>query len=258
VCRVNITYVSDLPIEGDAVKFFLPTFIAPRYTSWRAGADPVGGSGTLRIRDGLAIAVACTTASAITALASSTHAITVQHQPGQAVAIVTLTGPVTHLDKDFELLITTAAPHQPRVIVETHATHGPAAVLTLAPQFDIGQSPCELIFLIDRSGSMAGSKMEQAARAMQLFLRSLPTTCYFNILGVSARFTSFLLLREGVVGVGGGAAAARVHAHFRGCAQASGRASCSCSPARSSMRRAAWLRPRRTSAPCAPTWAAPS
>jgi hypothetical protein len=109
LCAVSITYVAELPVAGDAVKFFLPTFVAPRYHT-ASEHDPLPDAGGPithfpKNAEGLTISVAATMAAAITAVVSPTHAITVTHAAGEATALITLAGPATHLDKDFELLV---------------------------------------------------------------------------------------------------------------------------------------------------------
>ena len=46
----------------------------------------------------------------------------------------------------------------------------------------------EYIFLIDRSGSMSGGKMQRAKSSLLLFLKSLPTDCFFNVIGFGSKF----------------------------------------------------------------------
>ncbi|VDL99069.1 unnamed protein product [Schistocephalus solidus] len=48
----------------------------------------------------------------------------------------------------------------------------------------------EVIFLIDRSGSMSGKNIMQAKESLLLFLKSLPTDCRFQIVGFGTTFSA--------------------------------------------------------------------
>jgi Mg-chelatase subunit ChlD len=48
--------------------------------------------------------------------------------------------------------------------------------------------PCEYIFLIDRSGSMSGQRINLAVEALTLFVHSIPYGSMFNIVSYGSSF----------------------------------------------------------------------
>ena len=48
--------------------------------------------------------------------------------------------------------------------------------------------PSEFIFLVDCSGSMCGANIQNASDALVLFIKSLPVTCYFNVIAFGSTF----------------------------------------------------------------------
>ncbi|CAG8596183.1 18810_t:CDS:2 [Rhizophagus irregularis] len=48
----------------------------------------------------------------------------------------------------------------------------------------------ELVFIVDRSGSMGIEPMKKAAQALELLLHSLPENCYFNVISFGSRYDS--------------------------------------------------------------------
>ena len=155
---VRITYVADVAIEGDGVLFFLPTFVAPRYTP--IGTEHVPSGDPSAAPDGLQLDLVAAMSSDIVSMTSQTDgvAITTLEQPGNArIRTAKLANNVMSLSKDVFIKIVTKEPHAPRCLVE-HDTVADtyAAVVTLAPHIDFDDEPSELIFVVDRSGSMGG------------------------------------------------------------------------------------------------------
>ncbi len=93
------------------------------------------------------------------------------------------------MDRDLILLIQTEKHDKPVVMLEK-SEKSQAALVSFIPSFQLEEQKVELIFLVDRSGSMGGSSMEQAKKALTLFLHSMPSDCYFNIWSFGSRFSS--------------------------------------------------------------------
>lgn len=89
-----------------------------------------------------------------------------------------------------EVIVDVEDPYSSSAIVEEFPGNpkNKAIMLSLFPKIDTEvDSVTEMIFLIDRSGSMS-SKISQVRNAMQLFLRSIPLGTLFNIIGFGSNF----------------------------------------------------------------------
>ncbi|XP_037037778.1 von Willebrand factor A domain-containing protein 5A-like [Bradysia coprophila] len=89
------------------------------------------------------------------------------------------------MDRDFVIIIEPREKHQPRLYSENsdNGNGSTAAMIQLLPSFKLKEQKTELIFVLDRSGSMMGQSIRSAKEALTLFLHSMPVDCYFNVLG---------------------------------------------------------------------------
>ncbi|XP_037026786.1 von Willebrand factor A domain-containing protein 5A-like [Bradysia coprophila] len=145
----------------------------------------------------LSIKVKVSIQGGIKAIESPTHKVTVQtselisENDNYHKAVVELSGQTTDMDRDFVLTIQPGEKHKPRMYSETNGNDNSTAVMIhLLPSFKLCDLKPELIFVLDRSGSMMGRSIALAREALLLILHSLPADCYFNIVGFGSTHTS--------------------------------------------------------------------
>jgi Ca-activated chloride channel family protein len=190
---MRLTTVSELPPEGDAIRFTLPTTIAPRYApaADRKGvgeteAERVSPPYALQVPYGLTLEVDVRTTAALRSVESPSHPVSVTIVDGGAT--VRLSEREAELDRDFVLKIALAETHAPRAVVERCPDGSAYALVSFRPKLDAALAPAEVVFLLDRSGSMQGPSIAEAKNAIQLALRSLRPGCHFNIVGFGSKY----------------------------------------------------------------------
>lgn len=87
------------------------------------------------------------------------------------------------LSRDFVLSVVAEGLDAPRCVAQRTEEGHVAMQLALVPKFKLPPIPAqEYIFLVDRSGSMGGTRIETAKRGLMMLLRSLPAQgTTFNI-----------------------------------------------------------------------------
>eukprot|EP01096_Ripella_sp_DP13-Kostka_P016339 TRINITY_DN792_c0_g1_i5.p1 TRINITY_DN792_c0_g1~~TRINITY_DN792_c0_g1_i5.p1 ORF type:complete len:987 (+),score=500.90 TRINITY_DN792_c0_g1_i5:72-2963(+) len=225
--RVNIwiTYLTELKTEADlSTRFFIPTAVAPRYTPystyshipytcpypwysvfngryhlkcvrrWRRVADYWPAYTSQPGPSSFSILLEVEMPSKILSISSPSHSVDtdILADGNGRVAVIKFSAGSAPIGSDFVLRILQETPHEPRAMIEIDddAPEVAAGMVTLLPDIELEDAKSELIFVVDRSGSMSGRFIREAKSAMQLFIRTLPSDCYFNIIGFGSRYVS--------------------------------------------------------------------
>jgi Ca-activated chloride channel family protein len=192
---VRLTYVTELSIDGGRARFSIPTTVSPRYAP---AQDHVGvGRSDARVLNppvvwsvpyGLDLSLRITMPARITALESPSHPISITINEDEAT--VKLAQVQASLDRDFVLSIEAAGMDSPQALVERADDGSEAVAVSFVPALKETPSPSEIIFVVDRSGSMEGSSIDEVRNALQLCLRSMISGCRFNIVGFGSTHES--------------------------------------------------------------------
>ena len=191
---VRITYVTELLADNGQARFTLPTTIAPKYAPaedhrgvGRPDAETLNPPIAWSVPYGLELTIRVQMPGAIAGLASPSHPVAIGLDDGQAV--VTLAGLEVALDRDFVLTVDATALREPCAWAERDGETTSIAV-GFVPTFEAASAPVEIVFLVDRSGSMEGDSIAEVRNALQLCLRSMRAGSAFNIIGFGDTYQS--------------------------------------------------------------------
>lgn len=117
-------------------------------------------------------------------------------EPHQASATLSLPRGHVLLDKDFVMIVNAEGQDIPVAFLESHPTipNQRALMASLVHKFSIPNSSPEIVFVVDRSGSMEG-KIPTVQSALRVFLKSLPVGVMFNICSFGSTY-SFMWRRS--------------------------------------------------------------
>ncbi|KAJ7657893.1 von Willebrand factor type A domain-containing protein [Mycena polygramma] len=174
--------------ENDSIRLHLPVHVGARYGQAPTSdiSDSNGHYFTASSTPFLEISANIEAVAPIAKISCPTHTVSVELGPDPALpnakdlpfsnyARLYLSSEAA-LDKDFVLAVKSAGLDAPRCVAELHPILPTVALaLTLVPRFKLPDiSRQEFVFLVDRSGSMSGARLEAAKAALVVMLRSLP------------------------------------------------------------------------------------
>ncbi|KAJ7875311.1 von Willebrand factor type A domain-containing protein [Mycena olivaceomarginata] len=206
--QIELVYATELSEdeENDSIRFHLPVHIGARYG--QAPQSKPSFRGNIFISSSsptpfLTLAMSVEAIAPISKIGCPSHSVSTELGPDPKLpnfkelpfsnyARVSLSSD-SPLDKDFVLTIKSAGLDAPRCVAELHPEHDTVALgLTLVPRFKLPDlSRQEFVFMVDRSGSMGGKRIEAAKKALVIMLRALPhQDSLFQITSFGSRATS--------------------------------------------------------------------
>ena len=151
----------------------------------RPDGDALNPSVAFEVPYGLTLSVTIVIDGGISGIESPSHPIALSITGENAT--VTLAQEDAALDRDFVLSVDAPALRAPLAVVERTDVGDEVIGVAFTPTFEAATVPAEIIFIVDRSGSMAGTSIVEARNALQLCLRSMIEGCRFNIIGFGTK-----------------------------------------------------------------------
>jgi len=207
---VEIEYLEDLRYDNGSFSIRFPLTITPRYipgaasglpdregSGWAANTDVVEDAslitppmvaGTRGHRVSMNISV--NAGMPLEIIASRYHPVNISETNNRYS--VSLAGGTVPMDHDFELLWRPARGAAPTAMAFTETIDGEPyyLLMVMPPSSDTASAnvmPREMVFIIDTSGSMHGTSIVQAKKALRRALQGLRPGDRFNIIAFSSR-----------------------------------------------------------------------
>lgn len=194
---ITIEYQETLRRDGDTYSLRFPLAVAPRYTPHRplhpatfgvrsttTGSTPVFDPASGKTNP-VSLQVRLNSGFALGAVASDTHEI-VLRRTGDETAVLALAPGHVSADRDFELTWRPEEAPTPEVTAFRETLGGNTYVLAMLapPKLEAAPNPMprDVIFVIDTSGSMAGTSLGQARESLALALKRLKPGDRFNVI----------------------------------------------------------------------------
>ena len=185
--EITVCMIGELDVEANGIlRFAMSSVLKQRYAP-EGSKDPLTMQNMVCCGHPFNLTVQVSSSDHIAAVTSPTHTLASEQGNVYTVSGVTV--------NDVVILIQYRNPYQPFAVVEpamsgkaTQLMSSDVVMLNFFPKLPSSSVPCELVFVVDRSGSMAGRYITCAAETLQLFLRSIPSGCYFNIIGFGSHY----------------------------------------------------------------------
>ncbi|CAG7929743.1 unnamed protein product [Penicillium olsonii] len=190
---IEITLIAELTqdAETDGTRYTIPSTIASRYGA--GSYSPPQGALT---KTAIKVDVVMEKDSNIRSVRSPSHPI---HVDLGRTSSMPATEFASHfasvhlhqnaiISEDFVIAVKADKQDLPFALLETHPSlpDQKALMVSLVPKFTLPPDPSEIVFVIDRSGSMM-NKIPTLRSALELFLKSFPFGVPFNIVSFGDR-----------------------------------------------------------------------
>ncbi|XP_063434587.1 von Willebrand factor A domain-containing protein 5A-like isoform X2 [Mytilus trossulus] len=193
---LTLSYVVELSVEPDGkLRFILPTVLNPRYSPEVGNVIEAGSESTPNQVDigtpcKLTFSASISGCYNVESITSPIDKLNVKISDDKLSASVDL-AELFRFDHDLTMDIKYENINKPQVILEPGNIEKDGflkediLMVNFCPDIKQGthteNSQREFIFVIDRSGSMHGNRIEKAKETLLLLLKSLPVGCMFNV-----------------------------------------------------------------------------